>query len=99
MAISKTRIAPGIEYPINPDTGNPTFRERRLQSVVVERVFIQPPMIAAEGFPLQSVASLVYRDFRRWYEIAELSRLLHPAEFDLNSEILIPSTTEGTAGE
>jgi len=84
-----------LQYPINPDTGEPTFRDRRSYPAVVDDVEIVAAMVAAFGFALQSSAALLYRDSTRWKDIAELSRLLHPAEFDIGMTVVIPTTTAG----
>jgi len=84
-----------IKYPINADTGERTFLERRSFPAVVPRIEITPPLVRAEGFALQSLASVVYGDHTRWADIAESSRLLHPAEYDLSMFVTLPTVTTG----
>lgn len=86
-----------INYPINQDTGEPTFLDRRRFPSIVPRIEIVPPLVRAEGFALNSIAAVVYGDHTRWADIAELSRLLHPAEFDFSMLITLPSSTQGAA--
>ena len=88
-----TQIDKPAFYPVNLDTGNPTFKDRDSVQRMIERVEVAPSMVAAQCFVLQSVAALIFRNHNRWKTIAELSRLLHPAEFDFSFEIVIPAET------
>jgi hypothetical protein len=76
-------------FNLNED-GEISYSRISIPATRTEGVVLTVGMISTEGFALESFASRILRSHTSWVSVYEQSRLLHPAIFDAQEDIVIP---------